>query len=283
MDENKEKRMISNTDYEVKQSFRIGGKEILLAEDPNANENLFYMVCQYTENGIIGEYSQAIVSEDYLEVLLEFTKLIEKEATAIQEERDAIGQSTDLFSAAQCEPNDYTQSIEGKVIAIKSEVFSPEYRRGNYQLVLAISGNGAMANPRGNAVFCQHLNSGKHTRFERYEVLGVVRTEAMPDWAKVSLVQLQGKRDKPTEQKEYAGNYEIIERIEVGQKVYGLGFREGAVQPYGTWQGWKNSNRGFDAGHYFSDVETAKADLHDRAAKEQERIDRPKRREEGAR
>jgi hypothetical protein len=277
----KEKRMISDSGYEVRQSFRIGGKEILLGERRGDDGNMNYIVCDYKEQGIFGEYSHGLGDDNYLEAVKEFTGRITAEAERIQAERDTRGLPADLFTAEHCRPNDYYQSIEGKVVAIKAEVFSPEYQSGDNQLVYVVRGNGAAANPRGNAVYCYHLNTGEHTRFERYEVQGEVRE--LPGWAKESLARIQAQMDKPAAAKEYAGNYEIIERMEVGQKVFALGRCERAVNPYGTWQGRKNSANSFDAGHYFNDYESAKTDLHDRAAKEQERIDRPKRREEGAR
>ena len=45
-------------------------------------------------------------------------------------------------------------------------------------------GFGASANARGSAVFCKNLYDGKNTRYERMDVLGEVKPERMPDWAK---------------------------------------------------------------------------------------------------
>jgi hypothetical protein len=278
MDENKEKRMIGNMGYEVRQAFRVSGKEILLAENQNAEDGMMYMVCQFIDNGLIAEYSHGIKSDDYLETVQDFTGRISVEIEKIQSERDAHGLPAELFTAEDCYPHNYAESIEGKVVAIKSSVLSPEYRRGDVQLVYAVRGNGVAANPRGNAVYCYQLNDGKHTRFERYDVQGVVKE--LPDWAKESLARIQAQIDKPAETKEFAGNYEIIERMEVGQKVYALGFCERAVQPYGTWQGYKRSAGNFDYGHYFNDHDEAKTDMHKRAGEEQKRLDAKKRSDE---
>jgi len=274
MDDNNEKRMISDTGYEVRQAFCIGGKELLLAENQDAENGQFYLVCTYIDHGIIGEYKQAMTSDDYLEVVRNFSERISKETAEIEAERGAQNLPVDLFTAEDCYPHSYSESIEGKVVAIRPSVLSPEYRRGDMQLVLVSRGNGAGADPMGSAVYCYHLNSGVHTRFERNEVLGIVKE--LPDWANESLARLQGELDKPLEEKQYAGNYEIIERIEAGQKVFALGYSEKAVLPYGTWQGSKHCE-GFDWGHYFDSHEAAKDDLHDRAAAEQERAARTQR------
>ena len=168
MDENKEKRMIGDTGYEVRQSLKIGGNEILLAENLNAEDGQFYLVCNYSENGVICEYKLGMTSDDYLEIMGEFTERVKAEVDKIQAARDALNLPADLFTATDCHPRNYAESIEGQVVVIKSAVFSPEYRRGDMQLVYAVNGNGAGANPRGNAVYCYQLNDGSHTRFERY-------------------------------------------------------------------------------------------------------------------
>jgi len=60
--------------------------------------------------------------------------------------------------------------------------------------VLVTGGNGARANPNGNAVYCTHLNDGKHTRFERYEMLGEVKAEFLPLWATEKAAEIQAEK-----------------------------------------------------------------------------------------
>jgi hypothetical protein len=275
-------RMVSDTGYEVKQSMRIGGKEVLLAENPKAEDGMIYLISNYREQGIIVEYYQVIKCDDYLEAVQDFTGRINAEVESIRVEKDALNLPAALFTAEHCYPHSYKESIEGKVVAIRADVFSPEYRRGDMQLIYVTGGHGAKANASGRAVYCYHLNTGEHTRFERHEVLGEIKPECMPDWAKDSLARIQVEMDKPAATKEFAGNYEIIERMEVGQKVFALGHCDRAANPYGTWQGRVNSANSFDMGHYFNDYDTAKTDLQDRAAKEQERME-GKKRTDGAR
>jgi hypothetical protein len=279
MSDNNEKRMIADTGYEVRQAFHINGNEILLAENHEAIDGQTYLVCIYTYHGIIGEYSKAMADSDYLKAVREFTERISTEVAVVRAEVEARGLPTELFTANDCHPHDYGESIEDKVIAIKPSVFSPEHRRGDNQLVYVTGGNGAVANPSGHAVYCYHLNTGNHTRLERYEVLGVIKE--LPYWAKESLERILSEMDKPAEEKEYAGNYEIIEHIAVGQKMFVLGHYEKAPNPYGTWQGYKDSKGDFDWGHYFDTYKSAKTDMRERAAKEQTRLDRPKRDDKG--
>ena len=80
--------------------------------------------------------------------------------------------------------NSYKNDINGKIIAINPAVLKPEYQRADRQLHLVTGGFGASANARGSAVFCRNLYDGKNTRYERMDVLGEVKPERMPDWAK---------------------------------------------------------------------------------------------------
>jgi hypothetical protein len=267
--------MIGNTGYEVKQTLRLGGKEIVLAEDMEAEGGFCYLVCQYTENGIFEEYSKGVASDDYLEAMQTFVERLSAGLTELQASREALSLPASLYTAQDCYAHDWSESIEKKVVAIKAEVLSPEYRRGDVQLVYAVSGSGSRANPMGSAVYCYHLNDGAHTRFERRDVLGVVRE--LPAWARESLARIQADLEKPAEAKEYAGNYEVIERIEAGRKVFALGYCKSAVKPYGTWEGHKESRGSFYWGHYFDTHKEAAADLHERAGKEQRHLDAKKR------
>ena len=196
-----------DTDYEVKHAIRVGDKEILFAEDKKAENGMCFFVGDYSEKGgIIGEYTDCQVSDDYLEAMQEFTGRVSQQIEATRNAIKEIGLPHELFTAEHCFKNDYSQSIEGKVVAIKADTFRPEYRRGDVQLVLVKSGNGAKENPNGRAVYCYHLNNGKHTRFERYEVLGEVKE--LPAWAVERLAavkaQIENDRKNPPKSREDA-------------------------------------------------------------------------------
>jgi len=272
MSEQKEKRMVSDSGYEVRQSIHIGRKEILLAENPNAEDGQYWLVGDYRENGLIVEYSMCETSNDYLEAVQEYSGRITSTVEAIRAEHDARGLPADIITAEQCKPHDYADDLNGKVVAIKASVFSPEYRRGDYQLVLVDGGNGAMPNLRGNAVYCIYLSTGEKTRFERYDVLGVVKD--LPDWAQKRLAEITAPKEKAVTETEYAGRYEIIERTVVGKKVFALGHNADGVQTYGTWVKFDSMNRGYDAGHYFDTYEAAKTDLQERVTREQGLLER---------
>lgn len=67
-----------------------------------------------------------------------------------------------------------------------------------FQLVLADGGNGATGG-RGNAVFGTCLATGEKSRWERYDVLGEIKPECMPDWAKEALAKIKEQQKEKKE------------------------------------------------------------------------------------
>jgi hypothetical protein len=267
------RRMVADTGYEVRQSIRIGNREILMAENPKAADGNFYMKARYTEHGIICEYSEVFVDSDYLEIMRLFTGSLLEQIEKAAAEISKGAYQPEPITAQDCHPNDYSQSLVGKVVAIKAEALRPEYRRGDMQLVLVDGGNGANANARGNAVFCTHLNDGSRTRFERYDVQGEIKE--LPAWAAARLDAISAEREAakqpPPESapQEKVAGYAISERVKVGKKTFVLAENPKAVSPFVTWQQLEGRS-GYDLGHYFSDRDKALADLHTRADRERE-------------
>ncbi len=92
-----------------------------------------------------------------------------------------------------------SSSIVGKVVVINAEPKRYEYQHPAFQLVLADGGNGATGG-RGNAVFGTCLATGEKSRWERYDVLGEIKPECMPDWAKEALAKIK-EQQKEKKQK----------------------------------------------------------------------------------
>jgi hypothetical protein len=82
-----------------------------------------------------------------------------------------------------------------------------------------------------------------------------------------------GSTVKPETEPEMIGGYRVTCRTTVGDKVFKLGENPKAAQPYATWQGYTDPERGNDFGHYWRDKHTAKRDLFLRA--DSERTEQP--------
>ncbi len=191
------RRMVGDTAYEVKNAVRVGEKEIVFAEDKAAKDGMCWFVGDYTQHEILAQYADCHAGDDYLEMLAEFTGRVNAQIQAMRSEISQNKTACPVFTAEHCYPNDYSQSIDGKIVAIRAEVLRPEYRRGEVQIILVSGGNGARANAHGRAVFCYHLNDGKQTRFERHDVQGEVKPEFVPKWALEKAAEIQAAKAAP--------------------------------------------------------------------------------------
>lgn len=195
---------------------QIGGALITLAEKFDAVDR--YMVCEYRLGNPFGAVMPDYVgvTPDFLEALTEYTNRVQYYVCCVQSERDVRqslgGVQHITLTAADCINGTEDGDIKGKIVIIKPEVLSPEYRRSDYQIKLVQGGFGASANSRGSAVYCHDLYSGKESRFERCDILGVADETKLPQWAKIKIETLCGvDLDAKTTQKESV--FKRLERL----------------------------------------------------------------------
>jgi len=136
--------------------------------------------------------------------MAEFISRVTAQLEALKAERDKITVPLQPFTLEHCTPNDYGESIENKVVVIRAECLRPEYRTADKQFVLATGGFGAHANARGRAVYTVNLYSGREARWNREDILGIVKPECIPDWAKARLHQLEAERKAKQKRQEQA-------------------------------------------------------------------------------
>lgn len=193
---NNENRMVDT--YEIKYAILIGDKEILFGIDDKKTDHP-YLVCNCTSDNPlnISQYSNGVGSADYLEMMTEFVSRISEQIKALTAERDNMPFPRTPVTQEHCTPNDYSESIENKVVVIRAGRLRPEYRTADNQIVLATGGFGSYANARGRAVYTVNLYSGKKERWNREDVIGVLKPEYMPDWAKDRLAALQAEKQTP--------------------------------------------------------------------------------------
>ena len=194
------KRMAGS--YEIIQALHIGDKEVVLGEDELNKDGQKFMTAYCTTNDFFASYEDVWVSDNYAEIVKYYGERVAEEAEKMKTEIEQLDVPHAVITAEQCYPNDYAESIDGKVIAIKVSVLRPEYQRADRQIFLVDGGFGASANSRGSAVFCYNVHTGKHTRWERRDVEGVIKDEAMPAWAKEKLKTLMVEHKKTQKDKE---------------------------------------------------------------------------------
>lgn len=184
-----EKRMAGN--YEVTTAFEIGTKEIIIGEDKTAAPDERFVVANYENNGIFERYVDALVGGDYAEIVKIFAERVKNEAEKVIDEKSKISVDMTPITKDGCQVLKVDESIKNKVVVIRADVFKPEYQISTKQLQLCTGGFGAEPNSRGSACFCTNIYSGKESRFERSDVLGIIEKDDLPDWAKERLDDVQ--------------------------------------------------------------------------------------------
>lgn len=201
---NEEKRMAG--DYVILHALTIGDREIVLGENPDGVGDERYMCAFCETNSLFASYTEVMVSKDYPELVKLFGERVAEQAekTRIALNGPMIqGIPNAPITAEGCEVIGWQHELRGKVIVIKPEVLRPEYRRATCQLQLCTGGFGASPNSRGSACYCTELYSGKTSRFERRDVLGIIEPEKLPNWAKhYLLIQQAEERAKKSKDRE---------------------------------------------------------------------------------
>ena len=109
----------------------------------------------------------------------------------VSEYREVL-QRSGLFGIEQCEADSFaSQSCEAKVLVLSPDILRGGYwSRGN-QLWLALE------DLKDNAVRCICLWDDEITSWNRNQLIGVLKEEYLPDWAKEKLEQLRPSAQEP--------------------------------------------------------------------------------------
>lgn len=191
---NEGKRKIG--EYTVLCSVNVGEKEVILASNEQSTNGDKFM-CGFAERNDLFELcSECMVSDDYIEIVHLFGSRVANEAELFKEQVEKLDIPITLITEADCIPDHYSKDINGKIIAIDPKVLKPEFQRADRQLYYVTGGFGASANSRGSAVFCTNLHTGKSTRYERMDVMGEIKPERLPEWAKEKAQELSNKKRK---------------------------------------------------------------------------------------
>lgn len=185
-------------EYKIIQSVEIGGMEIVIAENPAAEKP--YLTWRRSLDEAFGTESHMLplYSDDYLDALRNFIHSQSACVDSLSLERLYRGSAvTDApLDSEDCVPGGMDADLRGKVVAIKAEALMPEYRACSHQLTLAMGGFGCSPGSRGSAVYGTNIYSGEQDRWDRSDILGVVRDEALPGWAHEKLSRLREPRER---------------------------------------------------------------------------------------
>lgn len=184
-------------DYEIIHTMHIGDQEIVVGENPAAATGQMYMCAFCEQNEIFARYDEILCSDDYPEIIGIFGQRVAEQAEKTRMSLNGPkiqGIANAPITAAGCTPITSNDDLNGRVVVIRPDILRREYRRATNQVMLCDGGFGASPNSRGSACYCVNLYTGKTSRFERRDILGVLKDEQMPKWAQHGLQAHQQKR-----------------------------------------------------------------------------------------
>ena len=164
-----------------------------------------------TQNELFTAYQHCIADDSYPHILGIFSERMTDAVKELERQLSAENKAAvdnrpynqqKCLSTDQCNLVSHADDLHQKVVIIKPDVLKPEYQLATRQLYLCTGGFGASPNSRGSACFCTSLFSGKHSRFERSDILATLEADAVPKWAQKELceaLQSQQKKDKSKE------------------------------------------------------------------------------------
>ena len=168
-------------DYRIEQSFTFGRHHFVIGIDENAAEKYLLAERQATAFGY--EYTEAVVSNDYLEIVNEFALRIQDEVEVLRDIHSERGSDGIPFGPEACREDSSKQNYENQILILNPAYLSPEYRTKEDQLVLAISGFGCAPGHRSHKIYCQCLSDGEKFQIRGNDVLGILDQRFVPHWA----------------------------------------------------------------------------------------------------
>lgn len=192
MDSKKGKWVVEG--YEITQEIPIGDKTVLFGV--NEQRKMPYLCTFYTANSILESYGDAVIGDDYAEMMELFADRVKEQCEKVREEHAKVTVPREKITEEMCVPIWQCEDIAGKIMAVKTGVLRPEYRSAEHQLVYAVCGNGTRSKSLGTACFCINLYSGERERWERYNLQGEVKPECLPQWAKERAEEIREREAK---------------------------------------------------------------------------------------
>ena len=181
---------INIDEYQEIQSLKIAGVTLFMGWNPNDSKRT-YLICNKHSIDLGDYYTDAFASEDYLEIAQRYAERLSWQLDKARELREERGLPVQMLGAKHCRERGEEESLKGKVIILKAESLTPEYRTADCQLVIATGGFGCEPNARGRAVYVKKLYSGKEYRMNIGDVLGIADFNTLPDWIDGKLLERQ--------------------------------------------------------------------------------------------
>ena len=178
-------------DYEILNTFEYGNKTIFLGENSKAENKIErYIVGDCTFNGLFEHYENCLCSDSYNEIVELYSQRIAEQIQAVKDNLAKFPYDRTVIGKEACDSISGVD-LKDKVIVIDPEVIKKEYVGADRQIYLASGGFGCSPGGSGRKVYCKNVFTGAEVAWLRQDVLGTIKPECMPEWAKEGLAALE--------------------------------------------------------------------------------------------
>jgi hypothetical protein len=198
---------------------RICAEYYLLRSSGKDSNNIHALVCFFNDNvgGLSNEVTEYLTTLDRplaaLSEMCTFDLTTKNDGWLFDEElaQNAVDQievavndrlhgngDKITLNAAHCLENTKDADFTGKLLVVKADALTPEYRDSESQIVKCTHGNGARPNAKGRSIFCKELASNNTAVYYRNEIEGIANIEKLPLWAKQKLAKQEAAQSMET-------------------------------------------------------------------------------------
>jgi hypothetical protein len=182
--------------FSVVHSINLESVNHVVAQNTTSEDELYRIYKVGSPNALgLADCETVYEHHDYLDVMREYTRRLGVALDSLG--LDRVYRGSPIFDDSPIRAEDCfleDMDLKGQVIAVKARTLAPEYRVASYQLYIATGGFGCSPNARGRAVFCKNIYNDESVRFDRDGILGVVKPECIPAWAKEKIAKLQAEK-----------------------------------------------------------------------------------------
>lgn len=160
--------------FRIHDCIRIGRTDYLLAE---TDDRVPYIVWQARRILCVTFHIHKYRHATYAEAIRDLS------------DRVKIPKPRNFMDETDCIPVSYRQDYTGQLVTIAPLILKEAHRRAENQLQIARDGEGCKPDEWRKPVHCESLQYGHKSTWDRQDILGIVRTDSLPRWARRALRQ----------------------------------------------------------------------------------------------
>lgn len=173
-------------DYQITQAIDIHRRIVIFGECRSDDKPTAFL-CGYYEPLLLKDAYSEIQTGRYLEMMELFLQRVQGQIFKVRAEQQEMDVALDVITREMCVSYQENTDIRGQMVAIDPLRFRPEDRIGPKQIGYVM----ADQTPSKNSMVFRRLYDGLEMCCFYGDILGVIKSEYQPDWAKEAVCQFE--------------------------------------------------------------------------------------------